>query len=480
MKKLMAALIAGTLACLALFGCSLNEKNDSDQTAAVVSIGGESANLAAFKALYNNYLPYMQYYGQDPLASRASLESFQDWILDSLTDDIVTRHQAKEAGFELTAEQEEELNKQTEDELKTIYDRLMKYAEQSFADDPETTVETYFSGLVNSESEYYTGVALGWEDYKAYYTEQSRNAYIVKAYKEYVCREFEPTDADVRNWYQSAHEADKANYEDSPEKYRKDEELYETSFGVMDGAYPITYVPAGYSRMMHIVVTPEGVLSDEYVDKLERMEELEAEYGRLAFEDALSGDPSHAARLQEIIEEYSGLKTETDAEFDSFVSGARNKIYMAYGELEEGKPFADVMIRYTEDERVIGRDGVGGCDVFREKGELISTEHSGLGDWSDTIKSEFAKLAKGTYSKVFMDGGSYHIIYYASDEKAGDVPIESIYDDIKAICLDGVQGSQWEALLDEWKNDPELEINMELVRSVGVEDLKENEAREDK
>lgn len=479
MKKLMAALIAGTL-CLALFGCSLSEKNTSDPTTVVVSIGDEKADLAAFKALYDNYLPYMQYYGQDPLSSAAALESFQDWILDSLTNDLVTRYQAKEAGFKLTDEQEEELKKQTDEEIKTVYDRLMKYAEQSFADDPDTSVETYFDGLVNSESEYYTGVALGWEDYKAYYEEQARDAYIVKAYKEFVCREFEPTEADVRSWYESACAADKANYEDSPEKYRKDEELYETSFGVIEGAYPITYVPDGYSRMMHIIVTPEGELSDEYVQKLDRMEQLKAEYGELAFSDALSGQALHAQRLQAILDEYSGLKSETDTEFDSFVAGARNKIYMAYGELEEGKPFAEVMLKYTEDERVVGRDGTGGCEAFREKGELISTVHNGPGDWSETIKSEFAKLVKGTYSKVFMDGGSYHIIYYASDEKAGVVGMDSIYDDIKSICLDGVQGSQWEALLEEWKNDPELKVNMDLVRSVGVGDLKENDERADK
>ncbi len=480
MKKLIAALIGGLCVVTALCGCSLNESAPNDPTSVVASIGEESVNLAAFKALYDNYLPYMQYYGQDPLADKASLESFQDWILDSLTNDMVALHQAKEAGFELTPEQEEELSAQTEEELGSVYERLMKFAEKSFAEDPETTVETYFNGLVNDESEYYTGIALGWEDYKAYYEQQARDAYIVNAYKELVCREFEPTDADVRDWYASALKADKANYEDSPEKYRKDEELYETSFGVIDGAYPITCVPAGYSRMMHIIVTPEGELSDEYVQKLEHMEELKAEYGELAFDDGLSGETTHLQRLLAILEEYSRLKAETDAEFDAYVENARNRIYMAYGELEAGKPFAEVMLKYTEDERVVGREGAGGCETFREKGELISTVHNGLGDWSAAVKTEFSKLSVGAYSKVFMDGGSYHIIYYASDEKAGEVPIESIYDDIKAICLDGVQGSQWEELLEEWKNDPELTINMELVRSVGLEDLKDNGEREEK
>ena len=472
-KRMIAAVLIPAVLSVLICGCSLNESAKTDMAQPVVSIGEESADLAVFKALFDNYLPYMQYYGQDPMAGRASLESFQDWILDSLTEDVVTRHQARLAGFELTDEQEEELKAQTDEELKDIYDRLMKFAEQDFADDPSSTVETYFSGLVDQESEYYTGVAMSWEDYKVYYTEHARDAYIVKAYKEKVCAEFEPTDADVRSWYESSKASDKANYDEFPASYRLDEELYETSFGILETAHPITYVPEGYSRIMHIVVSPEGELSEEYAADIARMDELKAEYGELSFEDALNAADTHAARLSAILAEYSELKTRTDGEFDAFVENARNKIYMAFGELEEGKPFGDVMLRYTEDERVVGRDGTGGCEAFRTKGELISLEYDGANDWSAAVKAEFKKLSKGQYSKVFMDEGSYHIIFYASDETPGDVPIEGIYDDIKSVCLEGVQGSQWEALIEEWKRDPELTVNMELIRSVGADELEQ-------
>lgn len=477
MRKICAATLC--LAVLTVFvfsGCSLKKSAAPDPTETVVSIGDQKASLAVFKALYDTYLPYMQYYGQDPLESASSLETFQDWILDSLTGDIVTRHQADTAGFTLTPEQEAECGAKTEEELNDLHDQLMSYAEQSYSDDPSIPVDAYFESLVNSESEYYTGVSMSWEDYKAYYTAEARDAYIVTAYKDHVCREFVPSESDIRSWYETALENDKANYTDSPEKYKADEELYEMNRGSGEETYPITYVPAGYCRVMHIVVTPQGDLPKEYSDKLKRMEEIKTEYADLAFEDALNGTDANSAAIAALINEYMGLKEESDSAFDTYVEEARNKIYMAYGELESGKAFEDVMLRYTEDERVVGSDSSEGCEAFREKGELISLTHEGLEDWSSVVKAEFSKLVKGRYSGVFMDEGSYHIIYYASDEPAGEVPLELIHDDVEAICTEGVQNAQWDLIIEEWKKDPALKVNMDLIRQVGLEDLnKEDE-----
>ena len=461
--------------CLVFCACSLKKNASPDPAEKVVSIGGQSASLALFKALYETYLPYMQYYGQDPLECEASLESYQDWLLDSLTGDIVTRYQAEQAGFELSAEQEAALKEQTDSELDELYDKFMRYAEQSFSEDASIPVDVYFDSLVNSESEHYTGIAMNWEEYKEYYREESRNAYIVSAFKEQVCGEFLPSEEEIRSWYENALDSDKANYADSPEKYRTDEELFETSFGEDSSVYPITYVPEGYSRIMHIVVSPEGELPEDYETKLDRMDEIKAEYADLAFEDAISGTQKNTAAMSALLDEYMSLKEESDAEYDAYVESARNKIYMAYGELESGKPFADVMLKYTEDERVIGTDTEPGCEAFQNKGELISLTHRGLDDWSANIIAEFSKLEKGEYSGVFMDGGSYHIVYYASDEPAGEVPLAAIHDVVETVCAEGIRNAQWDLIIEEWKNDPDLKINMDLIRQVGREDLDKEE-----
>lgn len=464
--------------CIVFCSCSLKKAPVLDPKEPVISIGDQSADLALFKALYDTYLPYMKYYGQDPLGSADSLKTFQDWILDSLTGDIVARYQAEQAGFELSEEQEEELRIQTEEEINALYDKFMKYAEQSFSDDPSIPVEAYFDSAVNTESEHYTGIAMSWEDYKEYYRSESRDAFIVTAFKEQVCSEFIPSEDEIRSWYENALDSDKANYADSPEKYKADEEQYEMSLGNSAAAYPITYVPEGYSRMMHIIVTPKGELSEEYKTKLRRMEEIKIEYAELCFEDAEDGSQNNSEAIAALLNEYLDLKNESDEEFDKYVEDARNKIYMAYGELESGKDFAGVMMKYTEDERVIGSDGKPGCETFRTKGELISLVHNGLEDWDETVKNEFSKLDKGMYSNVFMDEGSYHIIYYASDEPAGEVPLDGIHDVVETVCAEGIRNAQWDLLIEEWKKDPDLKINMELIRQVGVDDLNKQEEKD--
>ena len=473
-RKITAAACAIMAIGFALTACSGKKKNSAesaDPSKTIIRIGDQAVSFASYKALFDNYLPYMQYYGQDPLESESALTSYQDWLVDELTNDLVTVYQAKSAGFKLSDKQEKELKEQTETEINELYDRFMKFAEQSHDDDPSIPVETYFDSIVNEESEYYTGVAMSWEDYKSHYYSEAEKAYIVNAYKESVCREFVPSENDITNWYDAAYENDKANYIDSPEKYKNDEENFEMNFGAGESILPVTFVPEGYSRIMHIVVSPKGELSDEYKAKLKRMEEIKTEYSELAFEDALNGTNKNAGKLASLLSEYKLLKQATEGEYSQYVEEAYEKIRDAYKELASGKPFAEVMAEYTEDKRVVGDGTNEGCETFRTKGELISLRYNGLGDWSEKIKEEFGKLSMGSYSGIFMDGGSYHIVYYASDERSGDVPLEEIHDYIKEVCMVGVRNSQWNDLLSEWKKDPELKIDYDTIRLVGAEEI---------
>lgn len=468
MKKKPLALVCFALCLAVLFGgCRIGSgQNKAGEGAVkVISIGDESVSLATFKAHFDNYLPYMQYYGQDPLEDKLSLESFQDWLVDTLTDDLVTLHQAKKAGFKLTEAQESELKQATEEQLSEAYDACMRYAETLLGSDSGKTVEECFEAYVRTESEYYTGRSMSWKEYSEFLSDQARSAYIVSAYHDLVCEEFLPTDDDITDWYDSAVINDRDTYTQYPEKYKSDKEQYEQFFGVREGVLPVTYAPSGYSRIMQIVVTPKGDLPEEYSLKLARMEEIKEEYSDLAFEDAVNGNHAHEAELTTLLNEYKALKDATADEYSAYVSEANAKITAAYSELISGKPFAEVMLRYTEDDRVTEGSAIA------KKGELIALEYSSDTDWSDEVKSRFSKLSKGEYSGVFMDGGSFRIIYYQGDEPSGEIPLEALYDDIKTVCGSGVQNTLWQGLLAEWKRDPALKINEELIRSVGLDEL---------
>lgn len=493
MKKSVSILLIVILLCGMVFSaCSLKEKEkekeeetpsgsngidinaeDFDTTTPILSIGDQSVSFAVYKALYDSYLPYMQSMGYDPLESKSSLESFQDWLADSLAKDLVTLHQAEENGFTLTPEQEEELSQKNESEISELYDLYRGYAEDDHEEDPTVTVDAYFANYIEKISEYYIGVKMNWEEYKEAYRAEGRRSYIIEKYREEVCREFNPTRKDVLDWYETQFNSNKESYEGYPAKYKIDEEYYEMYYGIKEDAYPILYVPSGYSRMMHIIVTPEGQLSEEYEQKIARMDEIKSEYAELAFADALSGGSDNAEAIAALIEEYRGLKAETEEEYASFTAAAMDKIGQAYAALEAGQPFAEVMMEYTEDTDVIGDEDYEGCEAFREKGQLISLKHDSVRDWSKGVKEEFKKLKPGEYSEVFMDNGSCHIIYYVGDEPEGTVDINDVYSIVEAVCMTGVNNTQWDALVSEWLNDPKLVKNEELIRALGASEVGE-------
>ena len=106
--------------------------------------------------------------------------------------------------------------------------------------------------------------------------------------------------------------------------------------------------------------------------------------------------------------------------YNKFIEPYRAKIDKAFAELEGGADFAQVMLKYTENEYVAGSDSYGGCETFRTKGQLISTKHSSSkGDWSSTVKEIYSLLKPGEYSDVFTDtDGSLHIIFLWKRERS--------------------------------------------------------------
>lgn len=127
---------------------------------------------------------------------------------------------------------------------------------------------------------------------------------------------------------------------------------------------------------MDIVVIPEGELGDDYKKKNEQLDSLREECTSLLFTDALNGDGANSERIAQLISDYKTLQAECDEMYNKFIEPYRAKIDKAFAELEDGADFAQVMLKYTENEYVAGSDSYGGCETFRTKGQLISTKHS--------------------------------------------------------------------------------------------------------
>ena len=471
-------LIAAAAFLLCFSGCKKNkDKNGvpNDKTVAVASIGDETVSYALYTAAFDSYLSYMEQMGYDPVGTEEELQKFRDWVLEYLVKDMVVLYRAKQEGFKLSDEQIAESDAQAETELKEIYDEYMKTAEESSAKDDSKTVQQYFDAAIAELSEYYTGKTMTYDEYCEEYKLELRNTALIEAYKDYVCKDFSVTDADIADWYEKQLKSDKELYAAQPERYKDNEEYFEKYCGIYDDAAPALFVPEGYSRIMDIVVVPKGELGDDYKKKNEQLDSLREECTSLLFTDALNGDGANSERIAQLISDYKTLQAECDEMYNKFIEPYRAKIDKAFAELEDGADFAQVMLKYTENEYVAGSDSYGGCETFRTKGQLISTKHSSSkGDWSSTVKEIYSLLKPGEYSDVFTDtDGSLHIIYRGADETPGEVKLADVIDKVTAIVKATSDTEAWDELLDTWMDDTDIVYDKDLIASVGKTYVKE-------
>lgn len=475
MKKFICVFVSLVFVCFAFTGCK-NQKPSGrvekpSPDAIVASIGDEKITYARYAAMFESYLSYYQQFGYNPASDKTSLERFQDDMIDALTSDMITVYRAKNDNFSLSDDVSDRVIADAEKEIQTLREEFMSNAERDYNKDPSKSKEEYFDGYVSAAAEFYTGKALNFREYSEFYKNEMLNAALMEEYKKFVCADFAVSDSAVEEWYNEQLEADEKLYTENPGEYKQHAEYFEMNSGVEKDAYPPVFIPEGYSRIMEIVIVPEGEPDKEYNEKTKRKQEIYDECSLLMFNDALEGTNENAERIAELLEEYRKVNVECGSLYDKYSFDARRKAEEAYAELEKGEPFAQVMLKFTEDPVIIGGEGKKACEKFKTDGKLISLTHTcEYEDWSQTVKDIFGTLKNGEYSDVFPDeDGSFRIIYRAGDEKAGRIALEALYGSIQAIVKAESDEAAWKELMETWKDDKDLKIDMELVRSMGCE-----------
>lgn len=467
MKKIFALTLAALLLVSIFAGCSLSPQTsesqvnvpvvtDIDREAVVATVGDKTVTMGDYIDLFDSYASYYTSYGYDLYSDPAALEEFQDFVIDILVEEQVIAYQAEQSGFsELSAEKLEEVESKVNEELEYLMSTYRPQAEEEAAADPSIDVEARTKELVEAESEFYTGKAMSYDEFvewiREYYTETA----ISEMFREDALKDITVSDEAIQEWYDSNLESQTTTYTENGGAYKDDQESYEKY-----GGTPVLYVPEGYSRVLHILIAPEELPSDEYQTKITDMDTLAAEYGELAFDAALSGQEN--PRLAEILSEYRTLESEANALEAARMADSLATANDLYSQLEAGADFATLMKENTQDNAILS------FDTIASKGLLISNQYESEVDWSKEVKTAFATLQMGQYSQVIQDDEGCHILYYLSDEPAGAVALDDVKDGISALLLADLENQEWTAMLDTWKNDGTVEIDEELVRSYGA------------
>lgn len=465
MKKFLALLIAAILILGIAAGCSLKDQPNTDEPvntsdiaddAPVVTVDGEVVlTWADFK---NEYTTYNEQFYQSSgayLEDAGYADTAVQEIIDFYTEDAVIAYQAKKQGIDqLTTEQQTELQTQIDDLIKGYDEYYRATAEEEAAGDATIDVDARVNELIAEEAQYYTGKEMTYDEFMGWLTDAVTDQFVGDILKEKALTDVVVDDDYIETWYNEELSSQQESYETDPSYYLSDQESFELGD---EGAVPVLYVPEGYARVMDILAVPTGTLPDDYEQKLTDMNTLQEEYGKLSFEDATGGSSENAARMAEILTEYAALKAETDAAHDEYVRAAKEKIEAAYAELQAGTPFADVLVKYTENTKFTDNE------TFRQKGALMHSEGS---DWSNAVIEAFNSLSVGSFSAVFEDDEGFHILYYVSDEIPGARTLSDVTELVRPAATEQKKSEEWDAILTAWKADSSVVIDQDLVDSV--------------
>ena len=420
-----------------------------DPEAPIATIGDEVITFGEYEELFNTYAEYYAMMGYDMENDAETVESLQDFIVDTLVEEKVIAYQARENGYDqLSDEKIAEIEVTAAAELEDMAVMLREQAEAEAKEDSTINVEERFAELFAIETEYYTGIPMTQEEMGQWIVDYYKESAVTEAFREAMLADVTVSDEEIQEWYDTAVAEDADVYGENPEYYKDDKESEE-----LYGDYPVVFAPEGYKRMLHILIMPENAMADEYYDKETTIETLKAEYGELAFAVNVEGGEG-AERMKEIVSEYKQLKADMEKLEKEYFASAVEKAKEAHAKLEAGESFEAVMAEYTQDTEQ------------SEKGRLISNQYVSDYDWSNEVKAEFATLKIGEYSKVVQDDEGCHILYYLGDEPAGNAQLDTVKESIRKQLLIEAQDEEWMALVEAWKNDGSVKLEHDLIHSL--------------
>lgn len=459
-KTLTLALCAMMLVMIVLSGCSLKDNTaDPDDTAAaeidrslvIAKVGNTEITYAEYERMFNIYLSYYKNWDYDPTSTEDSLAEFQDYVISLMVKPEVIRNKATDLGLDkLDAAGQAEFDKYVAETIADMETYFEDMAKEQIASGQSTLDQATLADNLFKEYMESTLPGATYEEYMAQVKADAELDFYIQKVKDQIYSTVAVTEADILSQYNEALQTAKTTYSQNPENYLMDQEMTETN-----ETTPILYVPEGYSRIMHIVVSPETELPEDYSLKSSEIEELTYEYGKLALQDAAA----NADKLTEISEKVKVLKQECDEMLKTHTAAQKLIAQEAYAKLQGGQSFAEVMKEYT-----VSADFTD-YPVFMEKGKLISDYEDGS-LWSDAVKAQFKKLSAGEYSEVFLDENGYNIIYYAADETSGERSYESVKSTLQADAKAADQEKAWNEQLELWESQITVEYNTELIRSM--------------
>lgn len=258
-KKLIALLLCAAMAASILCACQLSdtdttsgtaeptdpaapastaEPTDTDNsaeldlTAAVAKINGETVlTLGDVKTMFDMYVEYFANYGYDVISDQATLEEFQDDLINLMVQDKVIEAKARELGYaNFTDEQKAELESRIAEKIDGLNSYYRDIAEQEAETDESVNVDERMNELILEEAIANMGDENAtYESYCAKLSEDVEVEYLVELMRNDLTKDAAADEADIEEQFNTNSMTDMDTYNNNPEYYKDDEDAYEAS-----------------------------------------------------------------------------------------------------------------------------------------------------------------------------------------------------------------------------------------------------------
>lgn len=404
---------------------SESEGAELDRTLPAIELGSHITTVGDIQDAYDYFMSYMSYYGMSTPTEDSEIAEYVNMVLEQALSSMVLPWKAEELGMALTAEDDDAIDEEVEENRTLIIADYEEYAREQLGEDAtDEEVNTYALETIESDVQSYYGMS--FEEYMVSYRQELESDKLTEKLEEYFYSTVALADGEAEEWFNQQLSTQQTALAEDPFYYRTTQEAYEKE----ESLIPAFTAPEGFTRVQVIRLALSEEEQTTYDSNLNAMATLEAEYGKLLLTN------ENPDRQAEIETEYASLKAANEELMNSLKTKGEN----ALNEVAGGKDFGLVMEGYSSDVPT-------GSEMAFGKLLYTLSEDS---NFETAIWNQAVAMTSGEVSGLIENGGVYYILKRGDDIVAGDRTFADFQEACEAAALSEKQDSEWSTAQDSW------------------------------